>query len=491
MTGEVIDRYNAILSRVPRPEELNEMTGPEGSYCKLNAVLMRAWQQRRTNHKTQVKATRPDLVPVLILLRNDELYVRNYLPGLMSRVRTAFMHHHLRAHFYLYENDSKDATPSLLQQIAAKDRDTMVCCEQLNHSSSGACRTNDRCTRMALYRNSIMGMALGDIQRSELTLCLDTNITFSEQTLHRMIDAITNQPQLGMALAMTEDLLTKYHYYDTYAYTCIKDRIKNASLHRFHCPVKECNSCTKSRSYMNKFVAKFSRDQKTLHYVASGFGGLALIRSRVLERVHWESKNNLCEHVAMCAMIRKLNWNIAIVPWAKATWVQELKAITNYRFQHVFNAHRKEPIIIPPEEVKITTRSQPKHHVNPSHQRRNAKRQFIRCMPRPIIDTDECDLQGNRTNTIDKRQFSYAHMLTPDEVATVIDSNQQPTQPGGRHVGHIGQRGREGGGGGERRNQQRERSGQRECENRRQMDSDVRVRAPRRSTCLRRGYVRL
>lgn len=325
--ADVMARFQAVLGRPPRPEEIDEFTG--SSTCQLNHTLLRTWQQTYAGPILATKPPRPDLVPVLMLMRNDEYYIEHFLPHLMERITKTLHEWQMWPHFYMFENDSSDATPKLLTEIATGRDNVTLVSERLNHLApkNATERSSARAGRIAFYRNSLVGLALTDIQRSRISIMIDTNVIFDQATLNALTAVMMDKKtaHVGLALAMTESYDVPNHYYDTYAYTCLQDADRLFGLRRKACPVIECLKCRTPRpSRPVNTLRPMSKKQKVLHEVASAFGGLGVFDSRVLERIYWSSERDLCEHVAMCQRVRRLNRSVVIVPWARAMWAQNL-----------------------------------------------------------------------------------------------------------------------------------------------------------------------
>lgn len=275
-------------------------------------------------HIPRTISTRPDMVPVLMLLRDNAYYVEHCLPILIRHVVTALRRRQLWPYFYMYENNSIDTTPKLLQELHMDMANMTFLSERVTTT-----RNTTRPERLGRCRNTLLGMAWSDVRQSRIAIMMDTNVAFTSKTIEVLIQTMDSDPSIGLATALTEDVSAPGHYYDTYAYTCLRDKHRPV-VHRRYCPIIECTSC-----HTRHCIKLFSKMQPTPHVVASAFGGLAVFDSRVLELVQWSSRNNVCEHVAMCQRIRALGRTIVVVPQAKALWTNQLTESARGIFRNI------------------------------------------------------------------------------------------------------------------------------------------------------------
>ena len=278
--------------------------------------------------------TRTNVVPVLMLFRNNESYIETSLPTILDVLQRALELLHMRPRFYFYENNSKDNTRHLLRRVA-EERDTMLVTEDLPDVKQGGDRTSTRCKRMALCRNAVMSMALPDIVSAPLVLMLDTNVFFSVNTVLHLAHALTISPRVGMTTACTMDARNPEHYYDTYAYMDLKDlqrRNPYISVHRYHCMLRTCNQCA---HFQRLYLETINPNQPAVRDVASAFAGIAALRPAAMLSSQWFSQNNLCEHIDFCKHMRQAGYRVCLLPYAHAEWaatfdlVQQSRSVAN------------------------------------------------------------------------------------------------------------------------------------------------------------------
>jgi hypothetical protein len=320
--------FLSILDRPPRPEELDQYTTT--SFFQLYGDLLSQW--RALQHDQELPVTKSVVanqlgdVPVLMLMRDDRVYCEYTLKRMLQCVRHAVQARGGRAHFYIYENDSIDGTDNFLHALQAGATDVTVLCEQLKHQKGTTAefmRSSNRCSRMALYRNALVALAFAHVKTSAITLLVDTNVFFTQETIWQLVDAAITD-NVTLALACTEDVHHAGHYYDTYAYVCVNDVADAFSRFRYNCPLLECTHCCYHHDLLSRRLHKFTLKTKRLHEVHSAFGGLGVIQSRYLMRSAWSSTDGLCEHVAFCRTLRQHGGRICVVPWARARWQMTL-----------------------------------------------------------------------------------------------------------------------------------------------------------------------
>tara|TARA_R110000751_G_scaffold234606_1_gene336213 strand:- start:312 stop:1130 length:819 start_codon:yes stop_codon:yes gene_type:complete len=200
--------------------------------------------------------------------------------------------------FYLYENDSKDNTQELLSAWMV-NKEGKLKSETLNAPSFGHVAQKDRMERMAYYRNTALEMAKP--LKSEYTLLLDSDVEFdtniiSEYLKHMKDDVVMTTPFIKQNIKCFMCKCGKRSYYDSYA---LRDS-KNALCMTVNCnPFYELEDRTKW-------------DDKKPVKVNSAFGGAALIKTEVLNKVKW-STNGGCEHWNFCKEVRKYG-DIIVIP---------------------------------------------------------------------------------------------------------------------------------------------------------------------------------
>ena len=100
------------------------------------------------------------------------------------------------------------------------------------------------------------------------------------------------------------------HYYDSFAMILdngisYKDNVNT-------CMFKNCSRCSKLRKKANINLDKYLLDRDKIITVNSAFGGFALVKKDIFNKVSWGS--TVCEHHYFCNEIKKLNKQIIIDP---------------------------------------------------------------------------------------------------------------------------------------------------------------------------------
>jgi len=200
--------------------------------------------------------------------------------------------------FYLYENDSKDRTQELLSAWMV-NKEGKLKYETLNAPSFGHVTQKDRMERMTYYRNTVLEMATP--LDSDYTLLLDSDVEFSTDIIEQYLDYMKDN------VVMTTPFITqnvKCHmcncgndsYYDSFA---LKDTKNQLAM------TVACNPF-----YEEEDRKKWSEKEPVK--VNSSFGGVALIKSSVLNEVKWSTDGG-CEHWNFCADVRKYG-DIIVIP---------------------------------------------------------------------------------------------------------------------------------------------------------------------------------
>lgn len=254
--------------------------------------------------------------PVLMLMRSCASYVRNTFPAIVGAVNRAARDGQVRLpRFYIYENNSSDATA---RKLATLSSDQIIVCSDSNGFPRplGGARSSSRCGPMADMRNALRALALRDLVACNFCILLDVDVSFTPETLVRLLVTV-KEGRLDVATPLT--LVNKCHYFDTYALVHVQETPEHV-LHRRDCFVDGCSQCKTWLAARKDLVARVpGMVENNILPVRSAFGGLAVVRAQTLrgsQRV-WSSENDLCEHVSLCTGRRT-----GIVLSAKARWEQ-------------------------------------------------------------------------------------------------------------------------------------------------------------------------
>jgi len=254
--------------------------------------------------------------PVLMLMRSCASYVRDAFPAVVDAVDRAAREGRIRRpRFYIYENNSGDATA---RELAALASDRIIVCSDSNRSPgpSGGARSSGRCRPMADMRNALRALALRDLTACNFCILLDVDVWFTPHTVVHLLAAV-KQNHVDIATPLT--LVNECHYFDTYALVHLHETPERV-LHRRDCFVRGCKQCELWLASKLDLEARMpGAVVQGILPVRSAFGGLAVVRAQALRgsRRVWASENDLCEHVALCAGQRT-----GIVLSAHARWTQ-------------------------------------------------------------------------------------------------------------------------------------------------------------------------
>jgi hypothetical protein len=254
------------------------------------------------------------ILPVLLLLYNNELYCRDLLPKVMDTIKTTAFQHGMSPRFYIYDN-STDFTPACLARLVeGGNYDMVVRSEQLpSHiPKGGGPRSTERCSRIAACRNMLLEMANDDLYAATVTLVIDSDIEFGTETLSKLITTVLETPSIAMATACTVEDFNMTHYYDTYAY--VQEGI-DVTPEGNLCPLQGCTQCNSSvkQAAFEAGFKYFDIGTESCVDVKSAFAGMAVVRTAAIEGVVWRSENDLCEHVFFCEAIRDKGYRVVLV----------------------------------------------------------------------------------------------------------------------------------------------------------------------------------
>lgn len=246
------------------------------------------------------------VVPVLLLLRDNEEYCATLLPRVLAATEEAARARGWRARFFVYDN-STDGTPQRLERLTAR-HDLVVRSEPLpKHLPRGGDPiSTTRCSRIAWCRNTLMAMVPPDtLLHAPRVVLIDSDIDYDAATLGKLFAATGRSGTIGMATACTVEDWARGHYYDTYAYTP-----EGADLvHEKGCPLEGCGLC-RNRGFKLRSAEAVR--------VRSAFGGLAVTRPLAIAGATWSSADDACEHVAFCDGVHDNGYDVVIVPDAVA-----------------------------------------------------------------------------------------------------------------------------------------------------------------------------
>jgi hypothetical protein len=318
-------RFTTLVGRPPTEPERSRLNG----VAKSNATLYEAWLA--AGRSRPASATRSNQVIVLIPFRNNTTYIRS---GALRRVLLAVIsglgRRRRRPSFWFYENDSSDDTPMLLRGTVAWLETqgfavTLTSEKTAEPAMKGGERSSARCRRIARCRNGLVGAALEELIKADLALWIDTNVVVRPRDVVALLAALQADSGLGVATGATmmgDGPSRGTHYYDTYAHSPVTTRRKSmpGGWTFQACPSRLCQKPKCKRAQQDRYCAPITPGGNRVVPVASAFGGFAAMRTAALLQARWSSVNNLCEHVAFCAMVRQAGYTVAIVEQACGQW---------------------------------------------------------------------------------------------------------------------------------------------------------------------------
>ena len=215
------------------------------------------------------------------LFRNSEAHLPRVLKQMNQLKEVA------NISFNFYENDSTDNTLQILKDFGAN-----VFSEKLDAPFFGSVESNVRTSLLAYYRNKLKRLA-GHVEE-DYVLLIDTDLFFSSEHLDGLIETIEG----GDCAMVTPNTLqnvpdwmfnrSEKSYYDVY---CFRDRFGSNGAYFSSCP------------FYNKRDMMQWCDGDPVK-TNSSFGGFALIRSEIYNRVWWSSDFH-SEHVNFCGEVNQ------------------------------------------------------------------------------------------------------------------------------------------------------------------------------------------
>ena len=317
-----VARFARLVGRPPTQAERLQCYG----IARANAAIYRAWVEAG---RAPAAAASSNRVAVFMPFRNNRDYVRS---GALRRVLLAVIaglgRRRARPVFWFYENDSSDGTSTLLQGTARwlerEGHEVQLLSETTAEPKGmGSERSSARCSRIAQCRNGLLGAALESLLGTPFALWLDTSVVVRPRDVRVLFEALDADPRLGMATGATvmgDGPEKDKHYYDTYAHTPLTPRSRKAEWTYTPCPSRRCPKNECQRAQRARFCTPVTPGGRRVVLVASAFGGIAAMRTEAMLRAWWSSTDNLCEHVAFCARVRKAGYKVAIVEASCGQW---------------------------------------------------------------------------------------------------------------------------------------------------------------------------
>jgi hypothetical protein len=189
--------------------------------------------------------------------------------------------------YFFYENDSKDNTAEILKNWLI-NRSGKIKSEILNAKKFGSVTDPERMKLLCKCRNKCKDLALNN--ESDYSLLIDSDIEFCNNNFLIQLNNLINLNSAVMVTANIRqripDLTFKESedsYYDVYAF---RDKYGSSGIYFANCP-----------SYIHEDQLNWKLSLPII--TMSSFGGFALIKSEVFNKVRWSSDIH-CDHVNMC-----------------------------------------------------------------------------------------------------------------------------------------------------------------------------------------------
>lgn len=205
--------------------------------------------------------------------------------------------------YYFYENDSVDKTADILNNWL-KSRKGRFLSEKLSAPKFSSTPEIERMKFLCECRNKCKVLA-GE-NNSDYSLLIDGDIEFNNNNFLLQIESLDNIDDAVMTTANVRQNIPDFtfnassdSYYDTYAF---RDSYGNNGLYWSDCPFIR---------KQNRLSWMLGQPQITM----SSFGGFAIIKSFIFNKVKWHSDFH-CDHVNMCYDISRYG-SIYIIPRSK------------------------------------------------------------------------------------------------------------------------------------------------------------------------------
>lgn len=239
-----------------------------------------------------------NIINVFLLCRDNQDNIRTTMNTLFQ---TECENPLYEFHYWIFENDSKDKTRSILHSMM-KNKKGMICTGDLNKEKWGTVKNINRVRDMARYRmlnrfmcefkgvphmstedlsgmyDEWLGMPTG-LDGSDYCMIVDTGVGFDSSVFSKMKNQLEENSTIGMICPFGYVKGKPDKYYDTYALCQTKNKINSA------------------------------------------FGGICVVRSKLFKVCNWNVYLPKCsEHNMFCYDIIKHGYTIKIDRSIKVEW---------------------------------------------------------------------------------------------------------------------------------------------------------------------------
>ena len=231
-------------------------------------------------------------ISVLSLFRDSE----KFLERMFSKLEAIENEYELE--YFFYENDSKDNTRKLIQEWMS-ERNGQFIYEDINTPAFGHVTDFKRMKLMTQYRNRLLDEAVP--LNSDYTLLIDSDVDFSNHIVDDYLPffkdgVVMCTPNIKQNVNCIMGEPEQLSYYDSYA---LKDIKGNKGMLLAANPFWEKED---RETWVNKKPVK----------VHSAFGGVAMIKTDVLNNIRWATTGG-CEHWMFCESVREYG-DVIVIP---------------------------------------------------------------------------------------------------------------------------------------------------------------------------------
>ena len=234
-------------------------------------------------------------ISVLSMFRDSESYIENALRQLDSLERETLG---FSFEYFFYENDSEDNTVAILNEWLSSKEGFLIS-EQLGRPKFSQSSAAERQIIMTDYRTRLLSKCKP--LSSSYSFLLDSDVSYGPNIINEYLDFLTEDvsmvtPNITQNIKCKMFDPSKDSYYDSWA---LLDSNGNQGMTWAH----------------NPFYLKEDRENWENNIpvsVQSAFGGCPLIKTDVLNKIHWATEGG-CEHWHLCRMAREYG-SVIVIP---------------------------------------------------------------------------------------------------------------------------------------------------------------------------------
>lgn len=230
------------------------------------------------------------------MFRDSESYIQEALK------RLDLLEEHTEAAFeyFFYENDSEDNTVGILTDWL-KNKEGSLLSENLGRPKFSQSSSVERQVLMTDYRSRLLNNCKP--LESDFSFLLDSDVIYEPNIINRYIAFLNDHTDVVMVTPNIKQNIkckmfdgTKDSYYDSWA---LVDTNGNLGMTWAYNPF-----------YSQEDRSNWDSNQPVK--VNSAFGGCPLIKTEVLNEIHWATEGG-CEHWHFCKMAREYG-DVVVVP---------------------------------------------------------------------------------------------------------------------------------------------------------------------------------